>query len=546
MITPASFSFGRTVLRRCGVAPRQYLLLVTLFGMLGDRKELFGNLGMDKQAMQLTTLGLALPAGVFALFAFGPQSLAAYNLTVLTLSSFALLMVLLIEASNSFFNPAEVTVLAHRPISGATYFAAKFTYIAVVVIRVEAVLNGPAAFAALMKPEARWFYPLTHMASAWALGMFIALGTCALFGVLFRFVPTSRIRSVALWAQLAITTVPLFINLLMPRIRSAVAVVAPGMAVLDWSFVPLMWFNALALLGQADSPFVFGWPAAIGMCASTVFIGYGVRALSAGYMTRIVGVMRSGSRRARRRFRPSVGSRIVRALAGRPSAAAAWGFMFRMMRRDWQFRRAVLPLGAMSLFVLPAILRTAIEKSPFNGAPVAVGLLPELLPFGVFLMVAVLAYSDHFRGAWVFATASRDGRRGFVRGVYWSLWLPFLAAPFAVMAVVFSWYWGIIDATLFAAYGLSVASSLLAVQMFFVEGLPFARPPRPERAHMMLPFVLLGPIVLGIAWFVQGRFIFNSRVITLVASVVFAAVAIAIARSTLAVLDAKVGAELER
>ena len=220
--------------------------------------------------------------------------------------------------------------------------------------------------------------------------------------------------------------------------------------------------------------------------------------------------------------------------------------MFRMMRRDWQFRRAVLPLGAMLLFVLPAILRTALEKSPFNGAPVAVGLLPELLPLGVFLMVSVLAYSDHFRGAWVFATASRDGRRGFVRGVYWSLWLPFLALPFGAMAVVFSRTWGIIDATLFAAYGLSVASALLAVQMFFVEGLPFARPPRPERLHILLPFLLLGPIVLGIAWFVQGRFIFHSRVITLAASVMCATAAVVIARLTLAGLDARVHAELEQ
>ena len=80
MKTLASFGAGRTLLTAVGVQPRQYQVLVDLFGTLGERKELLGNLGMDRHAMNLTSLGLLIPGGFIALFAFGGGSLAAFNM----------------------------------------------------------------------------------------------------------------------------------------------------------------------------------------------------------------------------------------------------------------------------------------------------------------------------------------------------------------------------------------------------------------------------------------------------------------------------------
>ena len=265
MKTIASFTTGRRILAAVGVQPRQYQLLVDLFGTLGKRMELVGNLGMERHAMNVSVLGLLFPGALFALFAFGSGSLAAFNMMTLAVSSLVLFLLIVMEASNSFLNPAEVAVLPHRPIAGATYFAARLTYLVLVVLRATAALNGPAALAGLVKPEARWFYPLTHLIAASAAGIFLALVACALFGLLFRAVPKSRLRSATLWTQLVLAMLPLAFNVARRPMRTVMAALAPHATGIDWSFVPLTWFNAIALMGQGGSSVSLGCPAVASM-----------------------------------------------------------------------------------------------------------------------------------------------------------------------------------------------------------------------------------------------------------------------------------------
>ncbi len=545
MRTPASWAAGRASLTTLGVSPRQYQLLVNLFESLGERKELFGSLGLDRHAMRLTALMLLLPGALFALMAFDASPLAVFNMRVLAFSSFVLLLLIVMEAANSFFNPGEAAVLAHQPIGNATYIAAKATYLVLVVLRAATALNGPAALAGLVKDEARWFYPITHLLAAWGAGLFVALLACAGFGVLFRLVPSARVRSVALWVQILVVMLPMFLDLGARAIRRVVTSVIPLAAGIDWSFVPVTWFNALAVAGQTAPAVPLRWPALLGLAISTVFIVYGVRALSAGYLTRIVGVMRSGRSRRRGARRSSTGGRLVRALTGRPSGQAAYAFLLPMMRRDWQFRRAAMQSGLLLLFGGPAVILSGRGTPPFGADRLPlVGLLPEFLPLFTLAICSQLAFSDHFRARWIFATAPTVGRQGYVRGIYWALWLPFVALPFAAVLCFFGYYWGPGDAALFTVYGLAVASLLLAAQLLFVDGLPFGRPPQAERSFVLLPFLIFGPVVIGIAWILQGQFIFRSRWTTGLATVVFAALAVALGRFSLRVLDGRVRRDL--
>jgi hypothetical protein len=537
--TLASFRSGRALLTAAGVHSQQYQVLVDLFGTLGERKELLGNLGMDRHAMNITSLGLLIPGGFIALLAFGSGSLATFNMITLAFSSLLLVMLLVMEASNSFFNPAEVAVLAHRPIAGSTYFAAKLTYLVLVVLRATVALNGPAALTGLVKPEARWFYPVTHVIAACAAGLFLALMTCAVLGLLFRIVPASRVRSAALWVQFVVSALPLGFSAARRPLERLMATIAPHTSGVDWSFVPITWFNAMAMVGQGGGRVSLRWPAAISMAVSAIFIGFGVRSLSAGYMTRIGGVMRSRGSRWRVPLRAPIG-RSVRTLSGRPSGQAAAGFMSCMMRRDWQFRRGLIPLAVPVLLMLPALLRTATGTSPFGaGRFSAIGLLPVLLSVVTLVMCQVLSYSDHYRGAWIFVITPASGLRGFVRGVYWSIWLPFLALPFAVVMTICSVYWGIADAALFAAYGLAFSSLMFGLQLLLLEALPFTCPPSAERSAAIVSFIMFGPVAAGIAWVLQAYFIFRSRLTTMLAAVVFAWAAKVTAEYMLRLLDSK-------
>jgi hypothetical protein len=545
--TLASFGAGRALLSAVGVQPRQYQLLVDLFGTLGERKELLGNLGMDKHAMNLTSLGLLIPGGFLALLGFGGGSLAMFNLITLAVSSLVLFMLLVMEASNSFLNPAEAAVLAHRPIAGATYFAAKLTYLVIVVLRATVALNGPAALTGLVKPEARWFYPITHFVAACAAGLFLALVACAVFGLLFRILPASRVRSAAMWVQLVVSTLPLGFNVVRRPLGNLMAAVAPRATGVDWSFVPLTWFNAIALMGQGGGRISMGWPALVSMIVSAVFIGFGVRSLSAGYMTRIVGVMRSRGARWRRPMRRSPLGRIVRMLSGRPSGQAALGFMACMMRRDWQFRRGIIPLVLLPLMLGPLMFRAGAGVAPFGAGRFSIiGLLPVVLSFLTLAICQMLAFSDHYRGAWVFVITPASGLRGFVRGVYWSLWLTFLALPFVAVMTIVSAYWGLLDAALFTGYGLAVASLLLALQLLLVDTLPFTSAPSAERSAAIVSFIIFVPVAAGIAWVLQAQFIFRSRVTTAIAALAFAWAAKVTAEHTLRLLDIKARHALAR
>ena len=531
MTTLASSAAGRAILVRMGVQPAQYDVLVKLFRALGDRKELTGNLGMDRHAMQLTSASLLLPGALLALIGFGRISLAQFDVLALAMSSLLLIMLLVLEAANSFFNPAEISVLAHRPISGATYFAAKFTYLVQVVLWAGLALNGPASLVGLLKPDARWFYPLTHMAAAWGLGLCIALSACAVFGLMFRLLPASRLRSAALWVQLSIFMIPLAANaagMVARRVGPFItSLFGAADTAWDWSFVPVLWFHAIGVMGQGDPVVPLGMPAIVGMVIMGAFLTFGVRALSSGYMTRIVGTMRASRTTSRRGHASSRLARTVRALAGGSAAAeAAYQFITRMMRRDWQFRRGAMQLILPVLMFGPGLVISNRGTSPLGAAtPQLVGLLPEVLPFGALGVCLVLSFSDHHRGVWMFNVAAGASLQAYLRGVYWTLWLLLLALPLTVVCAWFTWVWGPADAFLFSAYCLAVGSCLLGFQLLLLEALPFSAPPKAERPAMSMSILLVGGLVVGVGWVAQAYLIFQSRWLTAIATLGFAALA---------------------
>ena len=177
-----------------GVDRRQYRLLVRLFRDLSDRREMTGQLGLDRAALGYLSIWLVVIGGFFSLMAAGgptPRFFLGFNLAI---GALILIPILVSDAADAFMNPAEAFVLAHQPIHGRTFIAAKATYIVYVACRVVVSLNVIPAFAGLTLAGNRWFYPIAHLTAAALAGVFLALFTCGLFGVLFQFVPIRRLR----------------------------------------------------------------------------------------------------------------------------------------------------------------------------------------------------------------------------------------------------------------------------------------------------------------------------------------------------------------
>src|SRR5262245_46378059 len=301
-----------------------------------------------------------------------------------------LLVILLPEVINTFLTPVETSVLSHQPIKERTYFAVKFAYVLTVVATVVVPLNVTPAIVGLAVHEARWFYPVTHLISAYLLGVFVALIICALIGFLFRLIPVNRLRSLAATIQAAIFIV-IFVGPRLSRYARNIQFQPPAAVT---AANPLNLFVALASIGQSRPAIELMWPLVLVMALCVAFIASGVRSLSTGYLTNVQMLLRS-SPRPRRSAREWFGP-IIRRLTGRPSGRAAFSFMYSMAKTDWQFRRTVLPL-LIQFLMLPLIgLVRGLGPSPFAEArpPGAADFLPHIPGLAGLAICAMLTYSD--------------------------------------------------------------------------------------------------------------------------------------------------------
>jgi hypothetical protein len=498
------------VLRRFGIDPHRYWLLIDLFDEITDRREMLGHLGRDG-------VGLKMIAGIYGLFTAalaGIQVLLAvpvgtYFATFLGITALMLLMVLLSETSNSLVNPVEGLVLAHQPINGATYTAAKLTHLLRVLAYIVPSLNLLPALAGFLLPGARWTYPLIHFFSACVLGVVIALFCCAFFGNLIRFVPPARLKTVGQIAEAA----PLLFLLLAGNLSRVLKTLHVSRALSGHPAA--LWSLATA-------------------CGAIVVLSvvFGIRALSGDYLVRVSAIVHGASHAPARRTRRTPLAAAIARLAGGQSARAGFEYVRRMMVRDWQFRRQLIPMIPTALMGLLAIFG-GVRTSPFSGTFTPVHFLPHALGALLFVACTALAHGSDYKGAWIFLTVPGSTFRGFAHGVHALLWTAVILIPNLIVLVFLAWTWGLSDALLFIAFSLAIASVYLALELRLVEGVPFGKPVETSRGMVLLPLMMAGGLVIAIVVALQHFLLFHSRPLVLAVTLLAAAAAYFLTRTSL-------------
>lgn len=504
-------------LRRLGIDPHRYWLLIDLFGELTDHREMLGHLGGDG-------ISLRMAAGIYGLFTAvlaGIQVLLAvpvwtYCATFLGITAMLLLMVLISETANSLVNPVEGLVLAHQPINGATYTAAKLTHLLRVLGYLVPALNLLPALGGILLPGARWSYPLLHFFSACVLGLTVALFCCAFFGWLIRFVPAARLKNAGQIADAA--PVVLILVSASGSLRQAVHIP------LGLQFHPAMLWS----IGIA-----FG-------VVSALSVIFGLRALSGDYLVRVSAIMHGASHApARRARRTPLAAAIARLAGGRDGgqpARAGFEYVRRTMFRDWQFRRQLIPMIPTAILSLLAIAG-GLRTTPFSGRFTAVHFLPHALGAILFIVCTGLAHGSGYKGAWIFLTVPGNSFGGFVRGVYALLWTAAILIPNLIVLGFLAWNWGPSDALLFIAFSLAIASVYLAVELRLVEGVPFGKPVDTSRGIVVLPLMMAGGVFIAIMVALQHYLLFHSRPLVLAATLLAAAAAWLLTRASLSTFE---------
>jgi len=282
-------------LESLGIDARRFWLLMDLFDLLSDRGEMLDQLGRNGVALQLATwiyAGLAAFVGI--LMVVTKAALDTYSLTFLFLTTFLLLSVLLMETGNSLVNPEEGLVLAHQPVNGATYTAAKLTHLARIVLYLTMGINVVPAFLGVLLKGAGWSYPLFHLALALAVGLILALLCCALYGWLMRFIPARRLKA----AGPLVGTIPL-------------------VGMMSWQSIQ-RWLSRSHVFGWLPSQTEARWALGVAVTAAVIAgVVFGIRSLSADYLIRVSSIMHGGSRKGKSTRRSKLGEAVACLFGGR-------------------------------------------------------------------------------------------------------------------------------------------------------------------------------------------------------------------------------------
>jgi len=484
------------ILDACGVDVKRFWLLVDLFNQISERGEMMDQLGRNGVALK----GAAIVYFVFSAllgvaFVATRLPVMAYFGIFMALTALLLVSVLISEAGNSLLNPAEAMVLAHQPITGATYTAAKLSHLLSIVLYLVPGINLVPAVAGLLLKNAPWYYPFLHLAGAFAVGLVSALFCCALFGWMLRFVPVKRLKATGQFAG----TLPLLVMMFGRRggtllRRLPIAAVMPNDPVIRWG------------IGIALS------------AAGVAAVIFGLRSLTADFLIRVASFARGGAHAGSRTRKPKLGAIVRRFFGGQP-ALAGFAFVSRMMLRDWQFRRQMIPLLMFPLVSLASAFSSGWPADPFLRKFTPIHVMPHALAFLLLFVCTLMRFGNDYKGVWVFVSIPSGALDGFARGVHALLWLDGVLIPNLIVLPVLAWRWGIGHAALFIAYSIAAASVYLALELRLIENVPFSKQMDTSIQSLTLPLLLGFGLAAGIAVAVQYFLIFRSPVTVAVSTV---------------------------
>ncbi len=503
------------LLRRNGIDPRQYWILVDLFETLGKRQEVTG-MSSDAYSMRTFTIIWFFFSGVLGVVigAYGATA-GIYLLVFLVLTAFQLSMLLIPEIAEGLVNPVEGLILAHQPINGATWLAAKLTHLTRLVVYVVAGVNGVPALIPLLGPSGEGFrplvYPVLHIFAALGVGLVVGFLCCSLFGWLVRLVPVRRLKAAAAMVQVFPMFIAACLQLLSLRVDEL------------WSWgmsieLPEAW------LGIGDRV-PGGFPALVavmGLALTTAAVVLGLRALTVDHLIRVSSLMHSGAtvrKQGPRRW--SIGS-CVASFAGGQAARGGYEYLRLMMMRDWQFWKNMGLNAAYLIVFLVVLLFVGREVTPFASEFAFTHFLPHLIGLIIFMGCLYLAYGNDYKAVWSFAIVPDTAFRPYVRGIHAGLWFLLVALPHAFWLLVLAWSWGVRDALWVIAFSTAVTSLYLAVGLRLIDGLPFGKQTPPARqvvtAAMTMIYLLVVSGAIGIQY-LMFRSVVAVAAVTIMASV---------------------------
>ena len=379
-----------------------------------DRRQLVAlvraNLAIGGRAMAVgrRSGSLKLVAGLYLLFGLllGMGALANapifwWSLATLSMTFFVVVLAVVVESAHVLFDVQEADLLLHRPITSATLVAAKTCSLLGTGLVLALSLNfGSVAFGGFAR-EARWWFPLVHLASVVALVVFCCAAVVCAQTLVLRLVRRERFDDWVVWSQ-ALLMVFFYAG---PQLASRL-LAGRGLdleSVPRWLVLyPPTWFAAIdsSLAGQTvpDGSLL---AAALAPIATLLLVVVALPRLSRGYDQTMARLRESPPPRERARAAPRRGFLSPSRWLRDPVERASFRLVGAYFARDRDLRLVLFPM--LASLVAPMI--PALVSSGRAGAVVGALTLSAIMPAIAPIVLGAIATCSHPEAAQVFSTA---------------------------------------------------------------------------------------------------------------------------------------------
>jgi hypothetical protein len=403
---------------------------------------------------------------------------AVLHLTYLMLSIAALLV---LDGHGLIVSPADHAVVAPRPVSGRTFFAARVSTLLVYVFVVAAAQSACplAGYAAAGGPHPG--RGALGLAAVLVTTLTTAAVTTSLYVVVLRHAEPARLRAVLTVLQLT-TSLGLYgLLVLLPSQIGRALLLGPLTDRPEWLWlVPSTWAASLLNAGRDG-----WWLAPLALSVPALAWASAARWFSLDYADRVAAASAL----------PSVGAGRAAVPAFRSGEARAVALVARaQFRHDMRFRLAVLGIVPLTIIYLVIGLVDEDLSRETAGHPAMVYVAVLLFPV---LLKSAFSRSDAYRAAWVFyATPVSAGRLLMGQRTVLVRW--FLGPYVAAVGVVLCFFLpSILDAVVAVAVATLLSHALLLVVLWLDPALPFSTPPQIGANTRGLMVAIVPAIFLG-------------------------------------------------
>jgi len=469
-----------------------------------------GRVRNRSQILGIAMVG-AVGGGAFGLIAAGTPDLLMSASLLTTYAAATTIMMLLVDFTGVVLAPEDYAILAPRPVSSRTYFAARLAavgaYIAVLSVATAAipvlvyavkggVLAGAAALVAVLLCD-----------------LCMTVLVISAYVTLLRWIHPSKLKRAMAYVQLlGATSFYLVYYLATVGFRHSF-LDRLGFESSPWLWViPSTWFAALvrAAAGGSGPAVWIAAGAALALTAACVPLAAG--RLSLDYARRI-GEMSAVAEPASRR-------RAFRLPGFSRGEARAVALLVRaQFRFDQRFRMGILGIIPLTGFYMLLGLDEGALRDPFLSGTGAAGVYFAVIFIPMTLHTA-LAASESWRAAWIFfATPASHARIVVASKNFVTIY--FLGTYVVALAAFWSWFFERVwHAALHALILGALAHLLLQLAVITRPSLPFAAEPhKAQRSAATFALFLVGGVVAGVFPFLLS--IVYRRLATTIGTVVF-------------------------